>query len=86
MPILEDIMDHEIIGRERRRGMEIGREEGREQLREEGQRGLILGMIEERFGSVPAALRARIEAVRGPELSNLGRRLVKAESLADLLN
>jgi hypothetical protein len=81
MPILEDIMEHEIIGRERRRGMEIGREEGRE----EGQRTLVLGMIEERFGPVSAPARARIEALTGPELAVVARRLVKGDSLTDLL-
>ena len=28
MPILDDIMDHEVIGRERRIGMALGFEEG----------------------------------------------------------
>jgi predicted transposase YdaD len=39
MPILEDIMDHEIIGRERKRGMELGMERGIE-------RGMELGREE----------------------------------------
>ncbi len=88
MPILEDIMDHEIIGRERRRGMEIGREEGRQEGRQEGrdegQRVLVLGMIEKRFGTLPAPARARIEALKGPDLAAMADRLLEAEKLADL--
>ncbi len=89
MPILEDIMDHEIIGRERKRGMAIGREEGRAEGKAEGkaegERKVILSLLEERFGPVPASARARIEALGEAELEVLARRLLKAESLAELL-
>ncbi len=85
MPILEDIMEHEIIGRERKRGMVIGREEGLQEGREEGERTLILRLIEKRFGTVPASARARIEAMKAPELATIADRLLKAESLAELL-
>jgi hypothetical protein len=81
MPILKDIMDHEIIGRERKRGMAIGREIGRE----EGQRKVVFILVEERFGPVPASARARIEALGEAELEVLAQRLLKAESLAELL-
>src|SRR5437016_79618 len=36
MPILDDIMDHDLLGPAIRRGMEQGREEGRHEGREEG--------------------------------------------------
>jgi len=69
MPILDDIMDHEVIGRERRRG----------------ERNIILRQIERRFGSVPAWARERIESLGSPELEELGLRVIEANSLEDLL-
>jgi predicted transposase YdaD len=81
MPILEDIMDHEIIGRERKRGIAIGREEGRE----EGERKVIFSLLEERFGSLSASARERIDKLGAPELETLARRLLKAASIDELL-
>jgi predicted transposase YdaD len=78
MPILEDIMDHEIIGRERKRGMVIGRDEGK--------REVILSQLEERFGKVPALARERVEAMGAQELEAFARRLLKAASLEELLD
>jgi predicted transposase YdaD len=77
MPILEDIMDHEIIGRERKRGMAIGRDEGK--------REMILEQLEERFGKVSASARERVEAMDAQELATISRRLLTAASLEELL-
>jgi hypothetical protein len=73
MPILNDIMEHEVIGRERKRGMA------------EGARSVILSLIGERFGPVPAWARERVEALAAPELERLVSRGLKARSLEDLL-
>jgi len=78
MPILNDIMDHEVIGRERKRGMALGREEG--------ERTVILSLIAERFGPVPAWARERLETLAAPELEQLALRVLRARSLEDLLN
>jgi len=85
MPILEDIMDHEIIGRERKRGIAIGREEGRQEGRQEGERKVIVSLLEERFGPLPPTARERIDQLGEPELATLTRRLLKAESIKELL-
>jgi hypothetical protein len=77
MPILDDIMDHAVIGRERR----IGREQGRE----EGERKIILRQIAKRFGPVPAAARKRIEALSASKLERIALRLLDAGSLGELL-
>jgi len=78
-------MDHEIIGRERKRGFAIGREEGREIGRAEAERKVILIVLKERFGPVPASARDRIEKLGAPEPEVLARRLLKAESIEELL-
>ena len=73
MPILTDIMDHEVIGRERRRGMV------------EGERSVVLRLIGKRFGPVPQWASARIESLRGAELEEVEMRILDAKSLEDLL-
>ena len=47
MPILDGIMGHEVLGRERKRGIEM--------RRDAGQRSVILRQIAVRFGKVPAS-------------------------------
>ncbi len=77
MPILDDIMDNAVLGRERRQGIAMGREEG--------ERRIVLRMIAKRFGQVPAAARKRIEALPAFKLERIAIRLLDAHSLDDLL-
>ena len=85
MPILDDIMDSAVIGRERKRGIALGREEGRTEGRLEGERQIVLRMIGKRFGPIPPAATARLEALSSAELEQLALRLMDAGSLEDLL-
>lgn len=89
MPILDDIMDHEVIGRERRRGIEIGRKEGRQEGRQEGQQEgelkLLCRQIEKRFGAIPASVTETLRGKSAAELEELGLRLLDASSLTELL-
>jgi len=86
MPILDDIMDHEVIGRERRRGMALGREQGREEGREEGRRELLLRQMDKRFGPVPDWARNRIDAMSTADLERIGLRMLDAVDLKELLD
>ena len=86
MPILNDIMDHPVLGRERKRGIKLGLEQGLEQGREQGERQLVLRMIGKRFGPLPAAARKRIEELPAPKLEHIALRLIDARSLDELLN
>jgi hypothetical protein len=81
MPILNDIMDHPVLGRERKRGIEIGLERGRQ----EGERLLVMRQISQRFGPVAPALRKRIEALPPARLEKVALRLLDARSLDELL-
>ena len=81
MPILDDIMDNKVLGPERRKGIEIGREQGLE----EGERKIVLRMIAKRFGPVPATARKRIEALTASKLERIALRLLDASSLDELL-
>ena len=73
MPILNDIMDHPVIGRDIKRA------------RAEGERFVILCVIAQRFGPVPASARQQIESLALPELERLVPCLLDAQTLEDLL-
>ena len=77
MPILNDIMDHEVFGPEIRRGMEMGRQEGERQL--------VLRMVEKRFGAVPPWAKQRIESMSVVDLEAAGIRLFDVQSIEELL-
>jgi len=81
MPILDDIMNHPALGRERKLGIAMGHEQGFE----DGERKIVLRMIAKRFGPLPAAARKRIEALPASKLERIAIRLLDAGSLDDLL-
>jgi predicted transposase YdaD len=89
MPILDDIMDHEVLGRERKRGIALGRAEGlAEGLAEgvtEGERKVVLRLIGKRFGLVPDWVRERVNALCASDLEQIELRLLDASSLQDLI-
>lgn len=74
-----------MIEKGRTEGLEKGRTEGLEKGRVEGMRTLVTGMIESRFGRLPADRQRRIEAIDSTdELARLADRLLVARSLDDL--
>ena len=72
MPILNDIMDNEVVGPLLRQG------------RAEGQVEMLLSMAEKRFGRVPPAVRQRIAALKPAQLKRAGLRLLDAQRIEDL--
>ena len=85
MPILDDIMDHDLLGPAIRRGLQQGRMEGREEGRMEGEQTVVTRQIETRFGAVPSWARQRLDAMSAPELEETAVRLLNARSLEELL-
>jgi hypothetical protein len=73
MPILDDIMDHEVIGRERKRGIALG------------ERLVILRLVGKRFGPVPDWAKQRLDELTGADLEQVELRLLDAASLEELL-
>jgi hypothetical protein len=69
MPILDDILDHEVLGREFKRG----------ELR------LLRRQIEKRFGPLLSWAEERLLACSVEELERTGERFVDAASLEELL-
>ena len=92
MPILDDIMDHDLLGPAIRRGLQQGREEGRVEGRTEGrvegrmegQQTVVTRLIETRFGSVSSWTRQRLENMSASEREETAVRLL-SRSLEELL-
>jgi predicted transposase YdaD len=91
MPILDDIMDHDVIGPAIRQGIEQGLAQGRHevlQAKEEArhQEALVLlrRQINARFGSISSAHEKQLGKLPLLELEDLGVRLLTATSVADL--
>jgi len=80
---LLDKLFHEALEKGREEGLERGREEGLEKGRE-GQRAMVREVIEQRFGTVPPALEARITAADGETLRALLQRALVAHAVEDL--
>jgi hypothetical protein len=81
MPILDDIMDHDLFGPAIRQGMELGRQEGY-QL---GEQAILLRQIEKRFGPVPGWALSKLETLSAADLERLALRLLDAQGLEELL-
>ncbi len=92
MPILNDILDHQVIGPAIREGLQQGLEKGLQQGRELGlQQGLQQGrleilrrLLEKRFGPLPNAAATRLYALSETELDQLALRILDASTLDEL--
>lgn len=73
MPILNDIMDNKVLGREYKRG------------RVEGELTILRGLFEEKFGPIPSWAEQRLNGQSTSELEDLSRRLLSAQSIEELL-
>ena len=80
MPIMEDIMDHDVIGPAIRKGLRQGRVEGRV----EGQVEILRSLIQKRFGRIPPAVGERIATLKPAQLKRVGLRLLDAQRIDDL--
>lgn len=89
MPLLDDILDNKVLGREYKRGVEQGVQQGVlqgvQQGVQQGELTLLRRMIEKRFGAVPGWAEERLSGWPPAELEALGVRLLDAKSLEDLL-
>jgi predicted transposase YdaD len=86
MPILDDIMDHKVLGRERKRGIALGLAEGLARGRAEGERHVILRLVGKRFGTLPDWVKDRVNTLSMSELEQIELRLLDSSSLEDLFN
>lgn len=80
MPILNDILSHEVIGP----AILQGREEGLQEGRKEGQREILRRQLEKRFGAIPDWADSRLSSLSGSELDAIAVCLLDASRLEDL--
>lgn len=80
MPILDDIMDHEVYGPLIRKGQQEGRVEGRV----EGQRLTVVSLITRRFGTIAPDLQLQIDQFSSRQLDDLAVSLLDAKRIEDL--
>ena len=73
------------IERGRSEGRQEGRAEGREEGRAEGQAGIVLRLLELRFGDVPDAVRERVRGASAGELEAWAEAVLVAASLDEVL-
>jgi len=75
MPILNDILDHQVLGPVFRQGLEQGRKEINDRF---------MRLIENRFGTLPAAIQARLAELSPEEWAAVLGRFPDASSVEDL--
>ena len=73
VPILNSILDHEVLGREFKRGLQ------------EGELTVLRRLIEKRFGALPGWAEERLSGRTATELEDLSVRVLDAQSLENLL-
>jgi hypothetical protein len=88
MPILNDIMEHGIIGPVVREGLQTGLEQGMQQDLQQGmQKGeltILRRLISRRFGSLPGWLEEHLVKLSTNELEEISLCLLDAEDIDEL--
>ena len=88
MPIMHDILDHEVIGPAIRRGLEQGRQQGMQQGLEQGMQqegiSILRRQIEKRLGPLPAWAEERLTHSSLAALEDLSLQVLDATDLDTL--
>ena len=82
MPVLNDLLDNKVLGREFKKGLEEGRQEGLHQ----GELTVLRRQIERRFGQIPSWADERLRNKSVAELESLSVRVLDAKTIEELLN
>lgn len=77
MPIHIDILENKVLGREFKKGLQEGRQEG--------ELAILQRLIEKRFGSLPSWAEQRLAGESTEHLEELATRVLDAASLEELL-
>jgi predicted transposase YdaD len=88
MPILYDIMDHDVIGPAIRKGLRKGRAEGKAEGKLEGKieeaAALAQRQLTARFGPLSPKTKKCLAKLTLPELEDVAIRLLTAKSISEL--
>jgi hypothetical protein len=94
MPIMHDILDHEIIGPAIKQGIQEGILQGRQLglqlglqqgMQQEGI-SILRRLIEKRFGPLPASAEDRLTRLSVAELEDLSLRVLDAKGMDELFD
>jgi hypothetical protein len=85
MPILNDVLENKVLGREFKRGLKEGKQQGLEEGELSGELKVLRRQIEKRFGPLPDWAEKRLAARSASELEELSVRVLDAETLEELL-
>jgi predicted transposase YdaD len=86
MPIMHDILDHEIIGHAIKKGLQQGIQEGLQQGRRQEGISMLRRQIEKRFGPLPASAEEHLTRLSIAELEDLSLRVLDAKSTDELFD
>ncbi len=84
MPILNDILDHQVIGPAIREGLQQGMKQGLEQGMQKGRKEILRRQLEKRFGPLPNAIETQLSILSEAQLDELALRLLDARTLDEL--
>jgi predicted transposase YdaD len=82
MPILNDILDHEVIGPVLRQGIQQGIQQGMQQ----GEMLILRRQLEARFGELPSWVEERLGGLDSEALEELAIRVIKAKGLDEVFS
>ena len=78
MPVLNSLLDHKVLGREFKKGLEQGHQEGEAR----GEAKLLRSQLEHRFKKLPKWVDDKLGAATPAQIEEWGKRLLEEESLA----
>jgi hypothetical protein len=84
MPILDDILEHEVFGPLILQGHQEGLQQPRQEARRQGALTMARQLFEKRFGSLPESFQQRLASLTEDELGDLAVRTLDARSLKEL--
>jgi flagellar biosynthesis/type III secretory pathway protein FliH len=80
MPVLNSILDHQVLGpailQGRREGLQEGLQEGRQEI--------VKKLLEKQFGPLPSWIEDQLKSSSSSELDTIAIRLLDAKRLEDL--
>ncbi len=85
MPILDDIMDHEVLGREYKKGHKEGKAEGQAEGEAVGERNLFRRQLEKRFGPLPELAQQQLATCSTAQVETLNDALFSGATLEEIL-
>ena len=84
MPILDDLMSHDVVGPAMRKSRKEGLQEGINKGLQQGELTILRRMIAKRFGALPVRVDKKLTKLSPPELEDLSLRLFDAKTINDL--